>query len=155
MVVFERTTTVAAPLEAVWQFHADIDGLRALTPAWAGLHIERVLGPDGRPDPAVLAEGTEIEMTVGPFGLQRWRSRIVERTREADRAWFVDTAVDGPLPEWRHTHRFIADGPTQTRIEDHVALTPPAGMPTTLLTGGLSVLFWLRHRRYHHRFGRA
>ena len=163
MPTYRRTTRVPAPIDEVWAFHSTIDGLRALTPDWMNLDIAAVEGPDGEPDPAVLAEGSEIHMSMRPFDVgprQRWVSRIVEREPGGDAAVegsakFVDDMVGGPFRRWEHTHAFYADG-DETLLVDTVSYRLPLG-PLGDLAGpfakvGFEGMFRDRHRRTVARF---
>ncbi|KTG30725.1 SRPBCC family protein [Haloferax profundi] len=153
MPVYQRRTRVAAPLERVWEFHSDISGLEALTPAWMNLEIVAVRGPDGDSNPDELVAGTEIEMSMRPFGVgprQRWVSRILGREKDESTAWFRDDMAGGPFERWVHTHRFVADG-DETIIDDRVAYELPFG-PLGELAGvfgdiGFEPMFRERHRR--------
>ncbi|ELZ46634.1 cyclase/dehydrase [Halorubrum distributum JCM 9100] len=152
-----------APIEDVWAFHSTVDGLRELTPDWMRLRIDGVTGPDGSPDPEVLVAGSEIEMSMRPFGAgprQRWTSRIVERepdgTTQPERsARFVDEMEGGPFRRWEHTHAFYADG-DETLLVDTVAYRLPLG-PLGDAVGpmakvGFEGMFRDRHRRTVERF---
>jgi ligand-binding SRPBCC domain-containing protein len=153
MPVYQRRTRVAAPLERVWEFHSDISGLEALTPSWMNLEILEVRGPDGRAGPEELVAGTEIEMSMRPFGVgprQQWVSRILARETTETTAWFRDDMSDGPFDEWLHTHRFVADG-DETIIDDRVEYKLPYG-PLGKVAGvfggiGFEPMFRERHRR--------
>lgn len=153
MATYTRETRVHAPLSDVWAFHSDERGLVALTPGWMHLDVERVLGPDGERDPGVLEEGARVEASMRPFGVgprQSWISVIVERGESAESAHFVDTMEDGPFPEWRHTHRFFADG-EDTIVSDRVEYRLPGGRvggaASPLAVVGLEPMFRYRHRR--------
>ncbi|WP_411963633.1 SRPBCC family protein [Haloferax sp. YSMS24] len=153
MPVYQRRTRVAAPLARVWEFHSDISGLEALTPEWMNLEIVAVRGPDGAERPVELVAGTEIEMSMRPFGVgprQRWVSRILAREEGATTAWFRDDMVGGPFETWVHTHRFAADG-DETIIEDRVEYElpfGPVGDVASLFGGvGFEGMFRDRHRR--------
>jgi len=163
MPTYRRTTRVPAPIDEVWAFHSTIDGLRALTPDWMNLRVAGVEGPDGEPDPAVLAEGSRIRMSMRPFGVgprQRWVSRITERTPDGDApvegsARFVDDMVGGPFRRWEHTHAFYADG-EETLLVDTVSYRLPLG-PLGDVAGpfakvGFEGMFRDRHRRTIDRF---
>ncbi|AKH96600.1 SRPBCC family protein [Halanaeroarchaeum sulfurireducens] len=151
MPTYYRSTVVDAPLDDVWAFHADVDGLRALTPSWSGLEIESVTGPDGERDPETLEVGTDIEMRVRPLGLlpgPAWTSRITRRERTEGEAVFRDTMIGGPLETWEHAHRFRAlDG--RTLISDRLdfALPPAYEGATPAVRAGLAALFAYRHHR--------
>ena len=163
MPTYRRTIRVPAPIEDVWSFHSTVDGLRELTPGWMHLGIDGVEGPDGSPDPPVLVAGSEIQMSVRPFGVgprQRWTSRIVERDPDGEAtpersARFVDEMQGGPFRRWEHTHAFYADG-DETLLVDTVAYRLPFG-PLGDLAGppakvGFEGMFRDRHRRTVERF---
>lgn len=141
MSVYQRETRIRAPLSDVWTFHSTVDGLEALTPAFMGLEIESVTGPDGEPDPDVLEAGSRIVMSMRPFGVvagQRWVSLITERTERSGAAMFRDVMEAGPFPEWVHTHRFFADG-DETVLVDRVEYRLPGGR----LGDAIGPLGWL------------
>ena len=138
MAVYERRSRVAAPLAEVWAFYSRVDGLAAVTPTWMNLRVESSRGPGGEPDPEDLEAGTEVTMSVRPFGVgprMRWTSRIVELERRDGAAWFRDEMLDGPFPRWVHTHRFHAQG-EETVTTDRVEYRLP------LVSGSLSTLGW-------------
>ncbi|WP_440991365.1 SRPBCC family protein [Haloarchaeobius baliensis] len=153
MPVYSRRTVVDAPFGTVWDFHSDVSGLEALTPGFANLRVESVRGPDGEPDPDVLETGSEICMSMRPFGVgptQRWTSVITDRQEDAGAALFRDEMRDGPFPHWEHTHSFYAAG-DRTVVDDRVEYRlPPAGLGD--LVGpfgwvGFEPMFRYRHRR--------
>lgn len=153
MPTYTRRTRVPAPLSDVWAFHSRIEGLETLTPAFLNLEIEAVRGPDGEADPEVLDVGSEIQMSLHPFGVgprQRWISRVTEREANEGRAWFRDEMLNGPFPRWVHTHTFFGDG-EETVIEDRVEYELPLG-PLSGTLGPLGVvgfepMFRDRHKR--------
>lgn len=153
MPTYHRETWVAAPLEEVWDFSVQVDGLEQVTPGFMNLRVESVTGPDGEPGPEELTEGTRIEASVHPFGLgprQSWVSRITERERDDERAHFRDEMVEGPVPYWEHTHSFYAEG-DETLVSDRVAYRLPFGGLGEQLAEfadlGFEPLFQYRHRR--------
>lgn len=155
MSTYERSVFVAAPFETVWDFHATVEGLLALTPDWVNLRVEAVTGPDGEPDPEVLEAGSRIRMAARPLGVgpeQTWTSVITDREHDpaAGTAHFQDVMEGGPMAAWRHTHRFRAvDG--GTLLTDHVEYRLPGGRvggvasPAAVL--GFEPAFRYRHRR--------
>ena len=152
MPTYERETVVRAPLDEVWEFHSTMSGLEALTPEWMGLRIERAVGPDGEPDPDVLEEGSEIAMSMRPFGIgprRHWTSVIVERDRGDGVAYFRDEMVHGPFERWTHTHAFYADG-TETVVRDRVEYDFPLGVLGDVFEPfsevGFEPMFRTRHR---------
>lgn len=169
MPVYERETVVDAPLSAVWTFHARIEGLTALTPDWLGLRVEEIARPTGHPGDHLVA-GTRVRLSVRPFGLgprRTWTSVVRESARGGGEAVLRDEMVDGPLPRWVHTHRFVAvdgaagggeapddvdDGSGEaTRVRDVIEYALPGGRPGRALgplaVVGLEPMFRYRHRR--------
>jgi len=152
MAVYTRETRVRAPFEEVWAFHSTLDGLEALTPDVMHLTIQDVTGPDGNPDPDVLAAGTHVDLAMQPFGVlprQSWTTVITERSEGDGTAEFQDVMEDGPFPTWEHTHRFVADGDA-TVIADRVEYTLPGGALGRRLSRlgwpGFEAMFRGRHR---------
>ncbi|WP_265110578.1 SRPBCC family protein [Halosolutus halophilus] len=156
MPLYERETTVRVPLEEVWEFHSRLSGLEALTPDWMGLRVERVIGPDGEPDPDRLEAGSEVDLSMRPFGVgprQHWTSIITERERDEGMAYFRDEMVHGPFDRWVHTHAFYADG-DETVLRDHVDYELPlsrrlggiADATVPISQAGFEAMFRQRHR---------
>jgi ligand-binding SRPBCC domain-containing protein len=153
MATYQREVRVDAPLDEVWAFHSAIDGLEALTPDWMNLRVEAIRGPDGDPDPEVLAPGTRIRLAARPFDVgppQRWVSEITRRERGDGAAVFEDVMHGGPFETWRHTHQFFA-ADRGTLIRDRVEYEFPGG-PIGRAAGplgwvGFEPMFRYRHRR--------
>lgn len=157
MATYQRETRVRAPLEDVWEFHSSISGLEALTPDWLNLRVESVVGPDGDRDPPVLAAGTDVSLSIRPFGVgprQRWRSVITARERSDGSAYFRDEMIDGPFETWVHTHSFHADG-NETILRDRVEYALPLGIVGDAVTPfsriGFEPMFRTRHGRTKER----
>lgn len=158
MATYERTTRVAVPLEEVWAFQSTVDGLRAVTPDFLNLEVHDVVGPDGEADPEALVEGTRLRMSIRPFGAgprQRWTSVILERTEDDGAAMFRDRMVEGPFPEWEHTHQLFADD-GGTRLVDRIEYRLPGGPLGALISPlgvvGMEPMFRARHRRTREYF---
>jgi len=152
MDTYERSVRVAAPFEAVWEFHSDEFGLVALTPDWMNLEVESVTGPDGESDPDVLEAGAEIRSSVRPLNVgprQNWVSKITEREESGGSAYFVDVMAEGPFPEWEHTHMFYADG-GETIVRDRVRYEFPFGA-LGRAAGPFGVVGFEPFFRYRHR----
>lgn len=152
MQTYERETTVDSPFEEVWAFNSRISGLESVTPDWMNLRVERVIGPDGEPDPDVLAPGSEVALSMRPFGIgprQHWTSVITDRDREGGSAYFRDEMVHGPFDHWEHTHTFFADG-ERTVLRDRVEYELPLGglgdLVEPVSTVGFEAMFRARHR---------
>lgn len=150
MVVFERSTWINAPLPEVWDFHETPDSLKVITPDWMNLRIEGITGPTGDTTTAILEVGTVVRMSMRPFTVGpalSWRSRIVARQVDDQSAMFRDEMLDGPFPEWTHTHRFYAED-RGTRLIDRIEFQLPyLGRVSSLGRIGLAPLFVYRHRQ--------
>jgi len=134
MPTYERRTRIDAPLETVWQFHSQIEALEELTPDWMGLRVESVVGPDGALDPDELVPGTEISLSMRPFGVgprQYVTSLITDREYGDGIAYFRDDMVRGPFDHWVHTHAFYADG-DGTLLRDSIEYELPFSDQPTL-----------------------
>ncbi|QLG47441.1 SRPBCC family protein [Natrinema halophilum] len=152
MATYDRETTVESTFEDVWEFNSRISGLEAVTPDWMNLRVEHVIGPDGEAHPDVLEHGSEVALSIRPFGVgprQHWTSVITDREREEGSAYFRDEMVHGPFDRWEHTHTFYADG-DRTVIRDRVQYELPLGgigdavAPLSKL--GFEAMFRTRHR---------
>jgi uncharacterized protein (TIGR01777 family) len=60
---------------------------------------------------------------------------------------FVDRMVSGPVRRWEHTHRFFADGPGRSVVED--VIDYDAGLLDVVVRRELPRLFAFRRRRTH------
>ncbi|MFB6201557.1 MAG: SRPBCC family protein [Halorhabdus sp.] len=153
MAVYERSVTVRAPFEIVWDFHSTVDGLEALTPDWLNLALEDVRGPDDTPDPPEMVPGSTAVVSLRPFGIgprQMTTTRIVERDRSEDEGYFVDVMTGGPFSRFEHTHRFeaVAGGTRVTdRVEYDLVGGPCGRIVSPLAVVGIAPLFRYRHRR--------
>ncbi|MFB6199185.1 MAG: SRPBCC family protein [Halobacteriaceae archaeon] len=127
MTEHERTTRIAAPLETVWSFHLRPQNLLAVTPRWLNLQVNDVDHPGMNHDQARLREGSIITLSARPFdvGTRREISVRVTSCRKDDHgATLVDELVEGPIPRWRHVHRFVADD-SETILTDRIRVDPP------------------------------
>ena len=125
--IFERTTTIAAPLPRVFVFFAEPANLARITPPSTRFRI--VAGPGRR-----LRDGDRIEYALRVFGLPfRWASRI-EAWRENES--FADVQERGPYKSWRHTHTFrdVAGG---VEMHDVVEYELPFGWLGRAVAGRL------------------
>jgi ligand-binding SRPBCC domain-containing protein len=142
-----------APLEAVWEFHADTErGLTELSPPGSDVQVTKADLP---------AVGAEVVVRVKtPIGRQKvtavykeWQPPTGSRPHRA--AWFVDEAEIFPFKSWRHLHRFeetIDEGRTKVWAIDDVRYEMPLG-PLGLLADKvgsgpqLRKMFKFRHDR--------
>jgi ligand-binding SRPBCC domain-containing protein len=119
MPIYEGSFNVKAPLQRVWDFHADPVSLPKVMTGPVKMdvvHVDRPLMPGGR---------IQTVMRVGPIK-QRWNLTL--KAREPMR-FFTDEQIagEGPMKVWKHTHGFEAvDG--GTRIKDRLEYELPLGV---------------------------
>jgi len=138
MPVFDFTFTVAAPLEAVREFHRDTSALRRLTPPPTFVQLHAI-------EP--LAEGSVSRFTlwVGPLPLQ-WTA--VHRN-VSDRG-FTDVQAEGPARKWEHTHTFVPLDAATTEIREHIEFEHAGGfwgVVTRLLFSRPNLLLMFTYRK--------
>jgi len=123
--------------------------LERLVPPWSGVRIERSL--------VAMHEGAEAVLSIPVIGGARSPLRVRWVARHTDIVpdqQFVDVMTKGPLPYWRHTHRFLAaeDRPQPAaRLEDEISWKPllgPIGATAApFMVRMLRRTFDWRHRR--------
>jgi uncharacterized protein (TIGR01777 family) len=104
---------------AAWHFRAG--ALERLVPGWSGVRVLRSLES--------MVEGVEAELSVPLAAGIRSRWRAVHREIVPGRQ-FVDEALSGPFPAWRHVHRFLdapAGGADRSVLEDDIHFRLPFG----------------------------
>jgi ligand-binding SRPBCC domain-containing protein len=141
-------TTLPAPVVDVCSFFSRAENLGLMTPARMGFTITEA--------PADLHTGAVIRYRVR-LGVVpvTWETRIDE-WQPGER--FVDVQVKGPYHCWWHEHRFTADGPDRTIMEDRVLYTPPFGVlgriaNRVVIEAALRDIFTFRADAIRLRFG--
>ncbi len=139
MPVFDYRFTVAAPLQAVSEFHFQPGILKVLTPPLMIMQVHRF-------DP--LADGSigEFTMWMGPIPV-RWKAEHSNVSQTS----FTDTQVSGPMKSWVHTHTFRSLGDDLTEVHEHIEFEHFGGLKglwSRMLFPkiGLNVLFSIRKR---------
>ncbi len=125
---FQHRFRVAAPLEAVADFHSRSASMAAITPPPIIVRVHRA--------PAVLQEGDEMEFTLwlGPLPL-RWLARI----EDVSATGFVDRQVRGPMQRWEHRHSYRPIDEATTEVVDEVEVE----LRRHLLWGPIGLGMWL------------
>lgn len=116
-VTFIRKSHLPFSADRVFDWYMREDVFRRLIPPWehvAVLHRDRP-----------IANGAIAELLIGRWSLAfRWK--LIHDEVEPGRK-FVDYQVKGPFKAWRHTHRFIPDGPAASYLEDEIEYELPFG----------------------------
>lgn len=115
--VFSRSVRVPVSVQELFAWHERPGAFTRLAPPW---DAPRVVSHTGG-----IRDGAQVELRVhaGPVPTT-WR--IVHRDYIANEQ-FVDEMKEGPFAHWVHTHRFRADGPNASVLEDHVEYALPMG----------------------------
>lgn len=126
--IFERTTTIRAPLARVFDFFGEPQNLARITPP--SMRFRVVDAPNRR-----LREGDRIEYRMRFLGVPlRWVSRLtVWRENEA----FADRQEAGPFRAWLHSHAFREIEPGVVEMHDRVEYELPLGFLGRLFGGWL------------------
>jgi uncharacterized protein len=139
--VFIAQSTINAPAEEVFRWHAEPGALERLTPPWEPIEIEQ-------PAPGVRdGDRGVLRVRVGPFRM-RWE---FEHCDYMEGRQFRDVQISGPFRRWDHTHRMIPEGPNSCILEDRVEYELPFGIlgkvfGSWFVRRKLKKLFRYRHR---------
>jgi uncharacterized protein (TIGR01777 family) len=138
-------TQIAAPVDRLLAWHAHPGAFARLTPPWMDV---RVLGGNGTIAPG---DWKRVRVAAGPIGVT-WT--LVHQATDGVTG-FVDVQQAGPFRAWRHEHRFLADGPERSVLEDRLTYQLPFGAIGTLVAGDrlrrrFDELFTFRHHRTQH-----
>ena len=108
MPVFDVQFTVAAPLEAVRDFHRDTSALKRLTPPPTIVQLHEI-------EPLAESSVSRFTLWVGPLPL-RWTA---VHKNVSDHG-FTDVQADGPAKKWEHTHTFTVAAEDITGVSEHI-----------------------------------
>src|SRR5688572_28205068 len=115
MPLFTRHASIAAPAEAVYDWHVRPGALERLAPPWLSTELLR---HDG------VSDGGRAVLRVGAGPARvRW---VAEHRDVRPGRGFTDVAVEGPFAEWTHVHEFRPAGPGHSVLEDNVTYRLPA-----------------------------
>jgi ligand-binding SRPBCC domain-containing protein len=138
---FTAVSSIHAPAEEVFRWHADPDALKRLTPPWEPVEFLE-------PAPGIRdGDLGVLRVRVGPFRV-RW---VFQHRDYVEGRQFRDVQISGPFRRWDHTHRMIPEGPSMCRLEDCIEFELPFGWIGRFLGAWyvrrkLKKLFRYRHR---------
>lgn len=138
--VFQRSVRVPVPVEALFAWHERPGAFARLAPPWDAPRVLEQVGG--------IRDGAKVTLQVhaGPVPTT-WR---LEHRDYVANAQFVDVMRDGPFAHWVHTHRFSADGPDASVLEDHIEYALPAGALGDAVAGGFAESTLARVFAYRH-----
>lgn len=105
----ERSQTIPAGEEQVWNFFADPANLQQITPAWLHFSVRTPLPP-------IIHSGLIIGYSLRLYGMPcDWTTEITHVRRLS---FFVDEQRFGPYRFWHHQHHFspTSDGVLMTDL---------------------------------------
>lgn len=140
--LFEKSTLLDAPIEAVYAFHENPHNLVKISPD--SLRVHRI---EANPE-AVAGETFTLEASQFLIPI-RWRG-VWDRADHP--TLLADRALHSPFAYFRHEHRFESiDIGRRTRMTDHLEYALPGGclgrvVGSTIMRVILAILFAARHR---------
>ena len=147
MAVFEASVDLACSLAEVFDFLAQPENIRQITPSSVMLVFDAA--------PLRLSLGARMSFRVQAYGVVR--SAVHEITAWDQPRKFVERQVEGPLSSWEHEHLF-EEIPNGVRVTDRITFAPPSGMLGLLVNErkireSLDDGFGHRHQELEKRFG--
>lgn len=115
--IFSRSVRVPVSVQTLFAWHERPGAFTRLAPPWDAPQVLEHTGG--------IRDGARVVLRVhaGPIPTT-WR--IVHRDYIANEQ-FVDEMTEGPFSHFVHTHRFRADGPNASVLEDHIEYAMPMG----------------------------
>jgi ligand-binding SRPBCC domain-containing protein len=147
MAVFEASVNLVCSLEEAFEFLAQPENIRLITPSSVMLVFDAA--------PQRLSLGARMEFRVQAYGVVR--SAVHEVIAWDHPQKFVERQIEGPMGAWEHEHLFetISNG---IRVTDRITFAPPGGMLGLLINErkireSLEEGFGHRHEQLEKRFG--
>jgi ligand-binding SRPBCC domain-containing protein len=114
----ESAVTIAAPIEAVFDFHLDVKNLNKISPPGMSATLVKDEG---------LGLGRMLYLEITQFGF--FKSKWVVRIDEFDPPFkLTDQVLQGPLPYFRHTRTFSQPCASLTELRDKLEYALPFGV---------------------------
>lgn len=147
MAVFEVSVELACSPETAFEFLAQPENIRLITPSAVMLVFDAA--------PQRLSLGARMEFRVQAYGVVR--SVVHDVTVWDQPRMFVERQVEGPLGAWEHEHLFLPTS-TGTRVTDRITFATPGGVLGLLINErkireSLEEGFGHRHHELAKRFG--
>ncbi|WP_022835941.1 TIGR01777 family oxidoreductase [Salisaeta longa] len=133
-------SSLDAPADAVFNWHARPGAFQRLTPPWAPVRLESLEG---------IRDGDRAVIRLGPGKLSlKW---VAEHFGYEEGRQFCDAQVEGPFRSWEHTHRMTPDGPERCTLIDHIDYELPLGDIGSALNEHFGAPELKRQFAYRHR----
>lgn len=122
-------THIAAPAEAVLNWHLRAGAFERLLPPWDSTRVTRRSG-------SIEDNSMRVELSVPLAAGFRQRWKLHHENFAAD-SGFDDVLDSGAFPEWRHEHRIAAIDATSARLADSIHYSLPLGGVGRIGGGGM------------------
>ncbi len=143
--LFVHRSVVTAPAAAVFRWHERPEALEQLLPPGRLVRIEHRAGG--------IRDGGRVTLSIGLGPVRfRWEARHYGYVRGKQ---FCDEQVRGPFSAWRHTHRVVAIGTSESLYEDRVEYGLRGGVLAHTLFDGLLRPILRRAFAQRHRMVQA
>ncbi len=139
---FSWSSVIPQSVHEVFAWHTRPGAFSRLNDPWRPVRVTRAGD--------TLEEGAQVSIELpvcGPISIP-WH---LTHTRYVQDVEFVDEQVRGPFRRWKHSHRFIPESGTSTRMVDEIEYTllPGCGIGDRFLKQQLARLFSFRHAILH------
>lgn len=144
MSVFVHRSSLPAPADEVFRWHARPGAFQRLTPPWERVEVLEQSGG--------IEDGARVVLRMGarPFAV-RW---VAEHRDYVEGRQFRDVQISGPFARWEHTHRVEPEGPASCLLEDRIEYALPFGWLGSLAGGSMARSRLERMFVYRHRVTR-
>lgn len=149
MAVFEASVELACAPEVAFEFLAQPENIRLITPSSVMLVFDAA--------PQRLSLGARMQFRVQTYGVVR--AAVHDVTEWDPPRKFVERQIDGPIGSWEHEHLFAAT-PGGVLVTDRILFAPPSGLLGLLINErkvreALEEGFEHRHYELEKRLGSA
>lgn len=118
METFEARLTLPCPAEAAFEFLAQPENIKKISPPDMGLVFLEA--------PEQLSLGSKMHFKLLAFGVAR--EAVHEVTAFNEPHSFTEEQIEGPLGHWVHEHIFEPDGEGSVTVIDRIEFKPPGGI---------------------------
>lgn len=143
--IFKKRTRFHAPIDKLFQWHANEGAIERLSPPWDPLTMVSKTGG--------LAPGARVVMKLKAGPLPFMLTWEAEHTRYDENRFFEDRQKKGPFAHWVHRHIFEPDArdANAAYLEDRIEYAlkmPPLGdwVGRRMVAARLDQIFHFRHR---------
>ena len=135
MTTFSRSVSLPVSAQQAFDWHERPGAFTRLTPPWENVELVEHQGG--------IRDGARVVIKVKPLGPIGFNAEYQHVDYQSGKQ-FVDIQKQGPFRNWRHEHRFHADGDDQCILEDHIEFQGPP-FTERMVLAKLNRMFQYRH----------